>query len=109
MHVFKGKSYTSRVSRTHCVPGLLAENLSQGDHLTTVLEFFGEIDHLVGCILLSARSRGGQKGSERNDRNIIALSCASRGDLDPIGLVWGATSYFKRVHKQFATSGWTRR
>lgn len=55
-----GAKETDRVAR------LLAENLSQLDHRRIVVELLGEINHLVGRILLFAWSCGGQEGAERS-------------------------------------------
>ena len=68
-------NYTDRVA------GLLSENLGQLDHLGVALELLGEINHLVGRILLFARSGSGQKGGECSHGDRIALLSASRGKL----------------------------
>jgi len=63
---FRGEknSWASRANHTDRITGLLTENPSQLDHLSVVVELFGEVNHLVGRILLFARSCAGQKGGE---------------------------------------------
>jgi len=71
----------SGVNHTNRITGLLTENLSQLDHLSVVVELLGEVNHLVGRILLFARSRGSQKGGECSHGDRVALLSASCGAL----------------------------
>ena len=69
------------VNQAYRVTRLLAENLSQGDHLRVAVELLCEVDHLVGSVLLIAWSCGGQKGGERDHGEGVALVCTSSGEL----------------------------
>jgi len=73
--------------RARRVTGLLAENLSQLDHLSVIVELLGEIDHLVSCVLLCAWSRSGQKGAECSHGDRVTLFCASCGATSSLPLL----------------------
>jgi hypothetical protein len=62
--------------RRGCVAGLLDKDLGELDHGWITVERMGEIDHVVGGILLIARSRGSKKGAKRSDCNWVALFTA---------------------------------
>jgi len=68
-------------NNTDRIAGLLSENLGQRDHLRIALEPFGEVNHLVGRILLFARPCSGQKGGECSHGDRVALLSASCGKL----------------------------
>ena len=69
------------MNHTDRIAGLLSENLGQLDHLSIALEPLGEIDHLVGRILLFTRSCSGQEGGERSHGDRVALLSASCSKL----------------------------
>jgi len=69
------------VNQTDRIAGLLNEDLRQLDHLSVVAERLGEIDHLVGRILLFTWPRSSQKGAECSYGDRVTLLCASRGKL----------------------------
>ena len=71
---------TSKVNCAYRVTGLLSKDLSQPNHVSVIVELLGEVDHLVGRVLLFAWPRSGQKGGECSDGDRVALlspSCSA--------------------------------
>jgi hypothetical protein len=84
---------------------LLDKDLGELDHGWIAVERMGEIDHVVGGILLIARPRGSKKGAKRSDCNWVALFTAPSGILkkrtrnsQALSLVRKSTRQKKRTH-----------
>jgi hypothetical protein len=69
------------------VPGLLDEDLSKTDNIGVVLKGLGEIDHLIGSVLVCAGPGSSEEGAECVDRDFTALGTSTSGlaGLDPLG------------------------
>jgi hypothetical protein len=71
------------------VARLLNENLGEPDHLTIVVQLFGEINHLVSRVLLVAWPSSSQKGGECGNRKRVAFLSTSRSEASSFPLLSG--------------------
>ena len=68
-------------ANTHRVPGLLSEDLSQGNDVRIVAQRLRQIDHVIGGILLITRASGSKEGSKSGDGDRVALLTTTSGVL----------------------------
>lgn len=65
---------------TDRVPGLLNKDLSELDHIRAV-ELLAEVHHVVGSVLLIARTSSNEESGECSNGEIAAFVCSSRGSI----------------------------